>query len=193
MKTQDQSLLTGGTLIRAYGEYWSRDAVAWTSKTMLGERRHYKKTVRNKTAKVKTCDVWGQHGIYALYSDFKLVYVGLAQQKDGGIGSRLWAHNKYARMANRWDSFSWFGINRYDEKRKMRPYSKRGVSEATIIRTLELIAILIANPPLNRSQGRFKGAEKILQAPVASKKAATDSMANLKNELHALIAKLEKL
>ncbi|HTC75758.1 MAG TPA: hypothetical protein VK684_09295 [Edaphobacter sp.] len=164
-----------------------------TTKKLLGERQHYKKNLKNKTAKVKRCDAWGQHGIYARYSDFQLVYVGLANSKGDGIGSRLRAHHKFARMANRWDSFSWFGINRYDEKGKMKPYVKRALSEAPIIRTLELIAILIADPRLNKSHGQFQGAERILQARIDYRRDATDSVVKLRNEIRALTAKLEKL
>jgi len=189
----NQSISKGDTLIRSYGEYWSRDAVAWDRKEMAGTRQHYKKNIKNKKAKVKACDAWYQHGIYALYSDFKLVYVGMAKSTDNGIGSRLFAHHKFARMGRRWDSFSWFGIKGYGENGEMQPYDGRSaVSEATIIRTLELVAILIADPPLKRSQGRFQGAERILQTP-NSKKETRVSIASLTKELHDLTVKFERL
>jgi hypothetical protein len=146
----NQPISKGDTLIRSYGEYWSRDAVVWDSKKMPGVRQHYKKNVKDKTAKVKACDAWEQRGIYALYSDFKLAYVGMANATDHGIGSRLLAHHKFARMAKRWDSFSWFGINSYDEKGTMQAYDvTRGVSEATIIRTFG-----IGSDPHSRSASK---------------------------------------
>lgn len=160
----DGSDPTGGTLINSYGLYWSRDAVDWNSQKLLGERRHYKVNKNNTTKKIKDCNVWSVRGIYALYSNFKLIYAGLAGSNEG-IGSRLKAHTEKPRLAKRWDSFSWFGIDGFNDDGTSRRYVDNSVPAEILVRSFELIAIFVADPPLNRSQGRFKGAEQIVQAP----------------------------
>jgi len=182
----------GDTLIRSFGLYWTRDAVDWESKKLLGDRRHYKLTVKNPTAKKRHCDVWKQHGIYALYSNFKLVYVGLANSIDEGIGSRLYSHHTKPRMQGRWDAFSWFGIDAYDNEGRPVLYKTAPVSGPTIVRTLELVSILVADPPLNRSQGRFKGAEQIVQDTSKAPPKPEHLMEDLLEEIKNLRGELKK-
>ena len=62
-----------GSLVRSYGEYWSREAVDWDLGKIEGHRRHYKANSKNLNKKVRECDIWKQRGIYALYKDFALV------------------------------------------------------------------------------------------------------------------------
>jgi hypothetical protein len=161
-KSSEADAPSEATLIRAYGEYWSRTAVDWKSKELSGQRRHYRKTSKSLESREKRCNAWEQRGIYALYSDFKLIYVGMASSSDG-IGSRLYAHHEKPRLTRRWDSFSWFGIDGFDHEGKRTSYAPIEVNPNLLVRSLELAAILIADPPLNRSQGRFKGAEQLDQ------------------------------
>ena len=100
---ESKASTAGETLIQSYGEYWSKDAINGKNKEIRGHRRHYKVTVKNPTAKEKLCNVWEQRGIYALYKDFKLIYVGLASTSASGIGSRLLSHSTNRRMKDRWD------------------------------------------------------------------------------------------
>lgn len=81
-------------------------------------------------------------------------------------------------MHKRWDSFSWFSIDAYDVAGTRVPYDKTAkkktkIDGATIARTLELVAILIAHPPLNRSEGGFKGAEKVFQGRLKQRSHST--------------------
>lgn len=152
----------GGTLIRSFGELWSRDMVDWDKGEMLGERRKFKRMSKNATRKEKSCDVWHQRGVYALYHNFRLVYVGQAISTTG-IGGRLHDHATKSRFNRQWDSFSWFSIDGFDDNGKPSIEDIGSVDSATLVRTLELVTILIADPPLNRSRGRFKGAERIVQ------------------------------
>jgi hypothetical protein len=139
--------------------------VNWKKQFLRGVRRNYRLTIKNSAKKNKTCNAWNVRGIYALYDNFKLVYIGLAASGEG-IGSRLRAHNEKPRMARRWDSFSWFGIDGFDEKGELFKYREHDVSAEVLIRSCELIGILVADPPMNRSQGKFKEAEKIIQAQI---------------------------
>jgi hypothetical protein len=147
--------------IKTYGEFWSRDNILTSKRKIYGRRRNI----------ALQCNVWDQRGIYALYENFKIVYVGKAD--DRGIGKRLSEHRK-GRFSKRWDSFSWFGVQAFDKKGEPIPYAGRTSTRSEAIRSLELLAILMSDAPLNRQQGKFPGAEKIWQVESVSKEAALD-------------------
>jgi hypothetical protein len=135
-------------LIKTYGEFWSRAGIKSRQREILGFQ------TGNKTP----CNMWEQRGIYALYKDFRIIYVG--QADDRGIGKRLVEHSK-DRLRERWDTFSWFGVQDFDEHGKPRPFKSASVAQTNIVRSLELLAILMSDAPLNRQQGKFPGSEKI--------------------------------
>src|SRR6266542_1963249 len=54
-----------------------------------------------------TVDVWEQQGIYVLWHEWQVMYVGKAIST--ALGSRLRNHLS-DRLAGRWDRFSWYGI-----------------------------------------------------------------------------------
>ena len=103
---------------------------------------------------------WHQSGIYELYDHFKIVYVG--QADNSRMGARLSDHCR-DRFSRRWDFFSWFGLSPYDAEGKPMPYEPVRVEAPSVIRSLELLGIILSDTPLNRSRGRFEGAEKIVQ------------------------------
>lgn len=137
-------------IVKTYGEFWSREGINSSKREILGRRRN----------NVVRCNMWDQRGIYALYDNFRIVYVGKAD--DRGIGRRLTEHCK-DRFRKRWDSFSWFGVQDFDKRGKPRPYKSVRSTQREAIRSLELLAILMSDAPLNRQQGRFPGAEKVWQ------------------------------
>src|ERR1700680_4765828 len=49
-----------------------------------------------------------QRGIYALYANYDLVYVGQTGAGDDRLFKRLKVH-RTDHLAERWDRFSWFG------------------------------------------------------------------------------------
>ena len=137
-------------IIKSYGEFWSREGIDSAKRELLGRRRNHK----------TRCNMWNQRGIYALYENFRIVYVGKAD--DRGIGRRLTEHCK-DRLRKRWDSFSWFGVQEFDASGSPRPYQSERSTQAEAIRSMELLGILLSDAPLNRQQGKFPGAEKIWQ------------------------------
>jgi hypothetical protein len=137
-------------LIKVYGELWSRQRVDWTKKKLVGVRKGK-----------RTCNAWEQRGIYALYEHFRLVYVGQADSR--GIGVRLNEH-RTDRFAERWDSFSFFGICAVAQDGAAMPVGDFHVAPSSVVKSLELMAILLSNAPLNRARGKFPdGAEKVFQ------------------------------
>jgi hypothetical protein len=169
-------------LIKVYGEFWSRQRVDWSKKQLAGVRKGK-----------RGCNLWEERGIYALYDRFKIVYVGQADSR--GIGIRLNEHCT-DRFGERWDSFSFFGICPVAEDGTVLQAGQSSANPEDVIRSLELIAILLSDAPLNRARGRFPGSEKVWQVDAArpSKALHLDkqlaqmekSIANLR---HALAAK----
>ena len=136
-------------IIKAYGEFWTREGINSTQREILGRRRNN-----------PNCNIWDQRGTYALYSNFKIVYVGKAD--DRAIGRRLTEHLK-DRLRKRWDSFSWFGVKEINADGSLQSYSETPINQSDAIRSMELLGIVLSDAPLNRQQGKFPGAEKIWQ------------------------------
>lgn len=94
-------------LIGAFGMFWKREEVHWrggsgpVSWQMLGYRGV-------KRPGLRMCDFRRVAGFYVLWNDYRATYVGLARG-DGGIGSRLGAHND--DDSKDWSRFSWFSFD----------------------------------------------------------------------------------
>lgn len=163
--------------IKAYGEFWSRDCIVTSGKRIEGRRKH----------QAVNCNVWEQRGVYALYENFKIVYVGLADKR--GMGTRLSAHFT-DRLRKRWDSFSWFGVCDFDDKGEAKPYLARPSTQTQTIRSLELLAIVMSDAPLNRQQGKFPGAERVWQVDVEN---PTKKESELTRQLNQILEEVRSL
>jgi hypothetical protein len=146
-------------LIRAYGQYWNPDIIDWGKQgpgnqgTLPGTGKWAAKTVQ--------VDSWEQHGIYVLHDEFKCVYVG--QTSGQCLGKRLRDHFT-DRFAGRWDMFSWYGIDSIKASGSLRKAGSRQVPPDELIRTIEALGILIADPPLNRKRESLRKAILVEQA-----------------------------
>ena len=135
-------------LIRAYGQFWNPDTIEW-GKQGPGNQGSLRGKVKRDGKKYEI-DFWRAKGIYVLHADFKAIYVGKADSTT--LGPRLRNHLA-DRFAGRWDMFSWFATSTIavTEKRVRNP-GKRSVEPGTVINTLEALAILTADPALNRKR-----------------------------------------
>jgi hypothetical protein len=140
-------------LIRAFGQYWNPDIVDWGKQgpgnqgQLLGTGKWGSRTI--------TIDSWRQHGIYVLHDEFNCVYVGRTSGQF--LGKRLRDHLT-DRFAGRWDMFSWYGIDSVKRSGALRPAGARQVPPDELIRTIEALGILIADPPLNRKRESLRKA-----------------------------------
>ena len=141
-------------LIRAYGQFWNPDIVEWGKKGP-GNKGTLPGTGKWDNETTIEVDVWRQHGIYVLHDDFKSVYVGHAY--DQPIGKRLRDHLT-DRHAGRWDMFSWYGVYSIKKDGTLRFGKMRQMSLETSIKSIEALAIYIADPPLNRRREVFERA-----------------------------------
>ena len=115
-----------------------------------------------------TVDFRKQIGIYALYQDFKIVYVGQAGPTTD-IFSRLRVH-KTDHLTSRWNNFSWFGLKKVDLKESNKDkihqlcdLKEETHSHATIVDHLEGILIEVLENIENRQGASFNGTVKFLQ------------------------------
>lgn len=142
-------------LIKQYGEFWNPDLVIWGKKgpgnkgQLLGKHPEQNQEI----------DFWECRGVYALYENFRLVYVGQAQ--DQGIGKRLRDHLT-DRLAGRWDMFSWYSTSSLRRSKPRKP-GQRQVAPKDVTNTLEALAISMISPPLNRRYTDLPSAVRIEQ------------------------------
>jgi hypothetical protein len=138
---EDQESLkkaTGG--IKAYGAYWSRASIKWDSPKLLGRQQIGADPV----------DLSKQIGVYLLYHEREVVYVGRAT--DRPIIKRLQEHDK-DRLKARWDRFSWFGLYSVSAKGKVTEDQPTVSDSEALIRTLEAVLIEAMEPRQNRRGG----------------------------------------
>lgn len=159
-------------MIRAYGQFWNPDMVDW-GRIGAGNKGSLKGIGRPKTksgskSKPKTIDnvdCWKQRGIYVLHNNYKTVYVGRAIGGKGDnsfIGDRL-RHHLSDHLEGRWDAFSWYGIDSVNADGTLRGFRTRQMEAENIVKAYEAIAIIIADPPLNRRQESLKDAIEMQQ------------------------------
>lgn len=144
-------------LIRAFGSYWNPDVVDWGAR---GNRGQLTGTLRLNGQK-KTVNFWDGKGIYVLHDEFKSIYVGQAFALT--LGPRL-RHHLTDRFAGRWDMFSWFSISSVTKRGFIRNPGQRQVSPKIVNDTLEALAILVADPALNRKRESIPSGLEVDQA-----------------------------
>jgi len=138
-------------LICTYGQFWRVDNVFWgrpkNPGSLLG--------VPASKKKLDKVDFREQAGIYALYADYDLIYVGQTGGKGQKLMDRLSQHRK-KDLAGRWNMFSWFGTRAVLGAGALKAV-KAGVSPShkQALDHLEAILIHVAEPALNRQGGRW--------------------------------------
>lgn len=139
-------------LIKCYGEFWNPDMVEWGKRgagnkgTLIGKIKPSNKHI----------GFWEARGVYVLHDNFKAIYVGKAFGTS--LGKRVRDHLS-DRLAGRWDMFSWYSTSavRATKKDVSKP-GQRQIKPETIIDTMEALAILIADPALNRKRETISNA-----------------------------------
>lgn len=138
-------------LINAFGMYWSRNNVLWTSMPrILGQQQ------LGSTA-VNFCD---QKGVYLLHDGRAVVYVG--RTTDQPLGVRLRQHVS-DRLNGRWDRFSWFGVYAVAEDGTLNTAAAVSYDLSMLIITMEALLIEGLEPPQNRKRGDDFRAVEFLQ------------------------------
>ena len=165
-------------LIKCYGEFWNPDLVDWGKKGS-GNKGSLVGKIKPTNLHI---DFWEGRGIYVLHDNFKAIYVGKAFGTS--LGNRLRDHLS-DRLAGRWDMFSWFSTSavRTTQKDVSRP-AQRQIKPETIVNTMEALAILIADPALNRKREALPNAYEAEQV-------SSPTPQTIRHYLHQILSKLE--
>lgn len=144
-------------LIKSYGINWNPFVIDWVPSgtvQMTGE-------VRKEDGTIVPINFYNAKGIYVLQNEFKPIYAGKAFGTP--LGQRLRDHLS-DRLAGRWDMFSWYSVSspRFTQKDVSQP-GGRHMEPERIVEALEALAILIADPPLNRKRESLKDAYEATQ------------------------------
>lgn len=166
-------------LIKCYGEYWNPDMVDWGTKGAGNKGRLVGEIKPNK----KHIDFWAARGVYVLHENFKAIYVGKAFQSS--IGKRVRDHLS-DRLAGRWDMFSWYSTSAVRMTRKdVSTPGQRQIKPKTIIDTMEALAILIADPALNRKREALPNAYEAEQV-------SSPNPQTIRHFLHEILSRVDK-
>lgn len=144
-------------MITHYGLFWSERSVFWgwqkNPGQLLGRPGVKKKTPEEDFRKYA--------GVYCLYGDSGLIYVGqagLRRAKKRTLFDRLKDHRS-DHLSGRWDKFSWFGC-------KPPSLEERGeITRLDALAQLEAILIAATDPRFNKQSGTFKEADQVFQVP----------------------------
>ncbi|NNM45651.1 GIY-YIG nuclease family protein [Knoellia koreensis] len=169
-------------LVGAYGVFWDASLVDWNAYSwrLLGRQGLNASTIQ-------IADFRKARGVYVLYSDTGIYYVGLATGL-GGIGGRLKDH-RTDEHGGRWSRFSWFafdgpsdtemypdGVLKHDEW--------AGIEEASdklLIREMEALLLAVTAPPGNVQRTKFQEGTPWLQ--VADHPPTVRTFSSLKSKL----------
>ena len=166
-------------LIKCYGEFWNPDMVDW-GKRGAGNKG---KLIGQIKPSNKHIDFWEARGIYVLHENFKAIYVGQAFSTQ--IGKRLRDHLS-DRIAGRWDMFSWYSTSAVrTTTRDVSKPGQRQIRPETIVDTMEALAILVADPALNRKREALPNAFEAEQV-------SSPTPQTIRHYLHEILNKLEQ-
>ena len=147
-------------LFQNYGLFWHADRIAW------GRPGHAGTLLGRQGATEAPIDFRYQRGVYALYDEnFQMLYVGQAGYGNKRLYDRLDNHMS-DHLGERWQRFSWFGIDPVVGKKKKRRVEEcepTAPEVSSVLNHLEAILIAAAEPALNRQGGKFGDAEQFFQ------------------------------
>jgi hypothetical protein len=138
-------------MIACYGLFWREDYVFWGAPKNPGKLFG----VLSSRAGSSMVDFREQTGVYILYSDYKIIYVGQAGNGNQKLFLRLRNHRKDA-LAKRWNQFSWFGTRWVKGDFELANVVQTIHSpKRTVLDHLEAVLISAAEPSLNRQGGKW--------------------------------------
>lgn len=138
------------SIVKAFGMYWDKADVYWKRKPKL---------LGNQQQGAVIVDFSSQCGVYMLYNQNQIIYVGRTTER--GLGERLFEHTT-DRLKGRWNRFSWFGLKSISEDGTLGELPEQPSTD-TVIPTLEAILIEACEPSQNRKRGDDFGAREFTQ------------------------------
>jgi hypothetical protein len=138
-------------IIQSYGLFWDVENVYWGRGSNPGSLLGVPARARSSVP----VDFREQIGIYVLYQDHRIVYVGQAGSGRKRLFKRLRDHRK-DHLANRWNKFSWFGLRRALASGELAAEKIRATASLnTALNHIEAVLISATEPSHNKQGGRF--------------------------------------
>ncbi len=146
-------------MILSYGLHWHIDRVFWGRPNASGALWG----AASRSPKARTVDFRQQRGIYALYADHELVYVGQTGSGEDRLFKRLKSH-KSDHLSERWNRFSWFGTQWVTKSNLLSTdTAKVSATVEAALNIFEAVAVAIAEPRLNLQRGKWGEATQYYQ------------------------------
>lgn len=143
---------TKKSIIKTFGLFWRRDSVDWNKSDENGELLGYSQRRKLK----EKINFNGQIGIYILYYDFNIVYVGQVGTGDKRtLFSRLKDYTRDEKT-DRWNQFSWFGLKWVNTNDGLSGGGDIHSNKKILFSTIEAILIAVCEPRLNKQSGKWK-------------------------------------
>jgi len=161
-------------IIQAFGMYWTRSLVFWNSNPALWGQQQ---------TGAKPVNFADQKGVYLLYDDRDVIYVGRAV--DQPLSRRLSQHI-VDRLSSRWNRFSWFGLMRVMQDGSLAAEVSKPLAPEVIVATMEALLIEGLEPPQNRRRGDDFRAVEYLQAedPELERRRLSSLLAEISSRLN---------
>jgi hypothetical protein len=142
-------------LVQNFGIRWRRDYVNFGRPGPGGQGQLLGFLASAGVQERENVDFWTQTGVYALYDGPELVYVGRATKGNEPIGDRLAAHNRNAKMSDRWTAFSWLGFRKVNKDLTLQHAAlpQRQVKTEAAAILIEGLLIEFVSPRLNNRGG----------------------------------------
>ncbi|MBA3066667.1 hypothetical protein KJ633_08260 [bacterium] len=159
-------------VINSFGMFWRRENVLWSNNPkLLGQQ-----------SGGNHIDFSYQIGVYILYDEQRIVYVGRAIEQN--LGKRIYQHT-VDRLNGRWNRFSWFGLKRVLKDAKLSELKILNISPEIFVSIAEALLIEALEPPQNRKGGdRFRAVEYLqVKDPEIKKREIKNILDQLKNKL----------
>jgi len=138
-------------LIKNIGLFWRMKDVFWGKPKVPGNLHGIRVGAKRK----EFVDFREQVGIYVLYADYKIVYIGQAGNGNAKLFTRLKTHLS-DDLSGRWNQFSWFGLKWVKQDNKLSGnVTALHPQINTLLNHIEAILIHSSEPPLNRQGGRW--------------------------------------
>jgi hypothetical protein len=138
-------------MIRTYGVHWHIRKVFWGWQNNPGSLRG----AASRSLTAVPVEFREQRGIYALYADYDLVYLGQTGAGDDRLFKRLKSHTT-DHLADRWNRFSWFGTQWVTQQHELsKDTAAMHESITAVLNVLEAVTIAISEPRLNLQRGRW--------------------------------------
>ena len=147
-------------MIQSYGLHWHVERVFWGYPKVAGTLWG----AASRSPKARRVDFREQRGIYALYAEHELVYLGQTGAGNDRLFKRLKSH-KSDHLSERWNRFSWFGtqwVTQTSDLSKDNAVVSQTVEAALNI--LEAVSIAISEPKLNLQRGKWSEAKQYFQS-----------------------------